>query len=250
MITPHLTEEEYSATLEACAGDLLWQAEIEQPPVDAFLVASRLKLLVSEDPTLEARACYSRIGGARPSDAYTGLILLSNEARPERRQWAVAHEIGESAAYRVFNRLGVNPTDAAPGARETVANGLAGRLLLPRDWFLEDARTCDWDLIELKRCYRTASHELIARRVLELSPSPAIVTVIDQGATTWRRANFRAVDRGLSPSEKPPWQKCHADAVATESTRVDYPLTRVRCWPVHEPGWQREILLTELDETA
>ena len=40
----------------------------------------------------------------------------------------MAHEIGETCACQVFDRLSVDPREAPPGARETVANQLAGRL--------------------------------------------------------------------------------------------------------------------------
>ena len=48
-----------------------------------------------------------------------------------------------------------------------MANNLAGRLLLPTAWFVADAAAENWDLIALKHRYATASHELIARRMLE-----------------------------------------------------------------------------------
>ena len=76
------------------------------------------------------------------------------EPRLERQQWAVAHEIGEHVAYHVFAHWGVDPREAAPNARETVANNLAGRLLLPTAWFAADAAACGWDLMALKARYR------------------------------------------------------------------------------------------------
>ncbi|MEA1952135.1 MAG: ImmA/IrrE family metallo-endopeptidase, partial [Planctomycetota bacterium] len=72
-------------------------------------------------------------------------ILLRPDPRAERRQWAVAHEIGEHVAWRVFGRLGVDPREAGPDSRESVANQLAGRLLLPGEWFEADAVACGWD---------------------------------------------------------------------------------------------------------
>ena len=110
--------------------------------------------------------------GSGPSRA---TILLRPEPRFERRQWAVAHEIGEHVACRVFALWGVDPRETQANAREHVANNLAGRLLLPTAWFAADAVACGWDLLGLKARYRTASHELIARRMLECRPP-----VIDQ----------------------------------------------------------------------
>ncbi len=83
-------------------------------------------------------------------------------------QWAIAHELGECERHRVFEFLQVDPREAPPAAREAVANHLASRILLPREAFSADATACGWDLPELKSRYTTASHELIARRMLDL----------------------------------------------------------------------------------
>ena len=94
----------------------------------------------------------------------------------------------------MFRSLSVDPREAPPAARETVANQLAARILLPRGEFGCDARACDWNLLELKQRYVTASHELIARRMLDFTPA-VIITIFDQGRRTFRRGNlpFRAL---------------------------------------------------------
>ena len=83
-----------------------------------------------------------------------GTIVVGPAERPERLQWAVAHEIGESVAHRVFSALGVDPQAAPENAREQVANHLASCLLLPRDWFAADGSELDWDLFALKQTLR------------------------------------------------------------------------------------------------
>ena len=116
---PELTREELAAGLDCVAAEILAEAGVAGPPVDAL---------------------------------------------------AVAHEIGEHIAYRVFARWGADPVETAANAREQVANWLAGRLLLPTAWFAADGTACGWDLLALKARYNTASHELIARRMLECRP--------------------------------------------------------------------------------
>ena len=150
-----LEREEVSAALDAVAMTLLDAAGIGRPPVDAFRLARALGITIAEDDRQQGRARYVRLGGRR---ATRPTILLRREPRRERRQWAVAHEIGEHVAHRVFSLLGVEPCETTPAARETVANHLAGRLLLPVDWFALDAPGCRWDLLELKSRYATASH--------------------------------------------------------------------------------------------
>lgn len=239
--------EEITSAVEGAASELLWEIGIDRPPVDAFEVAYRLGLTIAEDRALASRARYVRLGHDSCSTD-NGTILLASELRPERRQWSVAHEVGEFACQRVFDRLGVIPMDAPLGSREGVANRMAGTLLLPRRWFVPDAQNVDWDLHALKRLYPTASHELIGRRTLELFRGPAVVTIFDQGDIAWRRSNCQPTSAHLSEPEHLVWSHSHRQAANTEEFPLMPGIARVRCWPIHEPGWRREILLTELDE--
>ena len=143
-----------------------------------------------------------RSGRQRPA------ILLRSEPRHERRQWAVAHEIGEHVAYRVFLRVGRRSARGAAQAREAVANNMAGRLLLPTAWFAVDGAACDWDLLILKARYRTASHELIARRMLECRP-PVIISIFDHRRMSLRRSNLPGRVPPPSPAEINCWRDVH-----------------------------------------
>ncbi len=180
--------QQYAAALDACAEEVLAEARLDGPPVDALALAARMGMVTVVDQQMPGRARFVRLAQAGGQ----GTILIGPEPRRERRHWAVAHEIGETVAHRVFSALGVSPSDAAPATREAVANALAGRLLLPEAWFAADARDCDYDLTALKARYSTASHELVARRMLELS-APAIMTVFDHGriCRAGRRASHR-----------------------------------------------------------
>ena len=184
---PEYTREELAAGLDRTTEQILEKAGVRTPPVDAFLLARALDIAVALDDRQEGRARYVRLHGRRCVSG-RATILLRPEPRLERQQWAVAHEIGEHVACHVFAQWGVDPRVVEPNARETVANNLAGRLLLPTAWFAADAAACDWDLMTLKTCYRTASHELIARRMLECSP-PVIISIFDH-----RQISFRQLD--------------------------------------------------------
>ena len=235
--------EQYAAALDTCAEEVLQEAQIEEPPVDAIRVAHRLRLQVASDTAMDVRARFVRLGGVGE-----GTILLGDDPRPERRQWAVAHEIGEFVAHRVVELLRVDLADLPPSGREAIANRLASCLLLPRAWFADDGQAAEWDLPTLKEIYRTASHELIARRMLEMS-SPVIVTLFDLGRPQWRRSNVLRRPPRLTPAEEKTWQTTFKDARATTHDGGDLPegIDSVRCWPVHEPGWRREILRTGLE---
>ncbi|NOZ40883.1 MAG: ImmA/IrrE family metallo-endopeptidase [Planctomycetes bacterium] len=253
--------EQYSATVETVAREVLAEVEWYRPPVDALAIAERLGLVVARDSAMDVRARFVRLSamGKGPMSKGAvgrtgrGTILLADDSRPERRQWAVAHEVSESIAQRVFVRMGVSLVDIPLAGRERVANHLASCLLLPREWLASDGEAVGWDLPELKQKYSTASHELIARRMLEMAP-PVIVTLFDQGALQWRRCNVEGNAGGrppsLTPAETSVWRAAFESGQATayEESKLPEGISQIRCWPVHEPGWRREILRTEWTE--
>lgn len=229
---------------DRAARDVLRKAGVGGPPVDAVTVARAVGLTVTADDRQSGRARLVRLKGRGPADG--GSILVRREPRLERMQWAVAHEIGESLAGEVFDRIGWLPGEWGDAAREQVANLLASRLLLPTEWLRDDAQRASWDLWELKHRYSTASHELIARRMLDFE-TPAIVTVFDQGRITWRRSNLP----GRMPALSQPERQClECAAKSGMLTRIASDEAIIRAWPVHEPDWRREIMLTELKEAV
>ena len=253
--------EQFGATVEQVAADVLDEADCRCPPVDALRLAKQLRLCVARDSKMNQRARFVRLqssawsasrGGRQVASGQDrvgrGTILLADEPRAERRQWAIAHEIGESVAHRVFAALEVPLVDIPPAGRERVANQLASCLLLPRDWFAADGSVAGWDLFELKRVYRTASHELIARRMLEMNPA-VIITLVDQGAVQWRRSNSLPRPLPLTPTENRVWRTVFESGRPAECEGYALPegSRGIQCWPVHEPGWRREIIRTELE---
>lgn len=235
-MVPEIEARELSAALDRVAGEILERAGISGPPVNAFAVARGLGAVVVLDDRLQGRARLLRLSAGRDA------IVLRSEPRMERRQWAIAHEIGEMFAYRVFGELSLYPGEAPGAAREEVANALAGRLLLPGRWFEREARECDWDLARLKGRFATASHELVARRMLDFE-EPVIVTVFDNGGITLRASNVPGRVPGLRPAEEAARRRAHESGEAREEAEA---ALRVQAWPVHEPRWKREILRTEV----
>jgi Zn-dependent peptidase ImmA (M78 family) len=242
--------EEFALALDECADGLLWEAGVSGPPVDAFHLAGQLGMLVARDNHMPQRAHFVRLDDVAHRTAGQDTIVLGPEPRSERRHWAVAHEIGESAAHRVFAALGVPADTAPPRAREVVANHLASALLLPRHWFAADGRRFEWDLLKLKTRYATASHELIARRMLEITP-PVVITLCDQGRITWRRSNLPGRPPTITGIERQVWLAAHDSGIASHKklNPETYGLEEVHAWPIHEPGWRREILRSEIAMT-
>lgn len=242
---PEIAPEQYAKTLDGVADELLRDAGLDRAPIDALRLAAAMDIVVAVDARQAGRARFVRLRGqarARTRDS----ILIRPEPRPERRQWAVAHEIGERVAARVFDRLGIEALDAPPAARESVANELAGRLLLPSTLLRREAAACDWDLVELKRVFATASHELIARRMLDFA-TPVVVTVIDQERTSWRRSNVPGRVPSRTDRENAVWNEARLRGLPTEHA---HGLQRWRCWPMHEDDWRREILRWDLPMTS
>lgn len=224
---------------EVCLG-VIRTAGIVRPPINALTVAESLGLVVAWDERQRGRA---RLVGSNSVGRWRGTILLRPDPRQERRQWAVAHEIGEHLAGQVFERLGTPPDEVRPAERESVANLLSARLLIPTRWFAKDAARCSWDLATLKQRYDTASHELIARRMLDFA-EPILITVFDQGQVTFRRGNTLRKSPPLCADEISAQQQAHeAGTPVVQQGKV-----AVHAWPVHEEQWKREILRTVLPE--
>jgi hypothetical protein len=244
-----IADDEFAAALDACAAEVLWEVGLTEPPVDALAVADGLGLVVARDDGMACRGRYVRL--AQQNDdagGALGTIVVAAAERPEREQWAVAHEIGESIAYRVFERLGVVCDETSPRTREIVANRFAGALLLPRRWFALDGPEFGWDLFALKERYDTASHELIARRMLEMRP-PIVITICDLGRVHWRRSNVSTRPPAMLPEETAVWRDAHHTGLAAwESLDAESGLASVQCWPIHQPDWKREILRSEVAE--
>jgi Zn-dependent peptidase ImmA (M78 family) len=243
-----IPEVEMVAALDACAAEVLWEAGIAEPPVDAIDVADGLGLVVARDDAMPYRGRFVRLAERNIEGGGVGTIVVGAAERPEREQWAVAHEIGESVVYRVFERLGVSFDEALPVARERVANRFASSLLLPRRWFAADGCEFGWDVLALKDRYCTASHEQIARRMLEMRP-PVVITLCDHGRVRWRRSNVGSRPPGLLAEERSVWRSAHVTGLpASAALDAETGLEQVDCWAIHEPEWKREILRSAVVE--
>jgi hypothetical protein len=165
-------------------------------------------------------------------------IFLRPEPTEERHQWTVAHEIGEHLKPDLLRRLGIPPEQTRAMTGESLANLFANHLLVPALWFGDDARACGHDLLGLKKRYATASHEVLAWRLLDL-PDPCIITVVDNDHVHRRRSNAWPVRRELAAAER----QCQQYVNHYSRPRVvrEGGWT-VQGWPVHRPDWKREVL--------
>jgi Zn-dependent peptidase ImmA (M78 family) len=230
--------EEVLAVVDRLVQELLAAAGVTAPPLDAIKLAqSHLGMVVCLDNRQQQRGRAQRAAGQKQ-------IYLRPEPTEERHQWTVAHEIGEHLRTKLLEDLGIEPVQMRSMAGESLANLFAHRLLVPTVWYAADAPACEYDLLALKKRYSTASHEVLALRMLDL-PDPCIVTIIDNDHIHKRRSNAHRVRKELDPAE----EKCRIYVNRHGRPHV----VRaggwtVHGWPVHQADWKREVLRSEVDE--
>jgi Zn-dependent peptidase ImmA (M78 family) len=235
-----IPREEVVAALDRMVEELLDRAGLEGPPVDAIALAQKhLHMVVCLDQRQQQRGRAQR-AGRRPQ------IYLRPEPTEERHQWSVAREIGEHLRPDLLRRLELESEQAQALTGESLLNLFSSHLLVPTRWFTKDAPACGHDVLALKQRYRTASHEVIALRFLDL-PEPCIVTIIDNDHVHRRRSNGPRVHKELTPVEL----KCQRYVNKYSRPRVvQEEGWTVQGWPVHQSDWKREILRSMVDEDA
>jgi Zn-dependent peptidase ImmA (M78 family) len=227
-----LSREEVNEVLDRAVIELLEAAGVQAPPVDAIQLAQRhLGMTVCLDRTQQQRGRAHRVDGRKQ-------IFLREEPTEERQQWTVAHEIGEIFKADLLRRLGVPPDETRPMSGESLANLFASHLLVPTFWLRSDAPAMGFDLLELKKRYATASHEVIAWRLIDL-PSPCIVTIVDNNHVQRRRSNALRVRKELHPVELACQRYVHSHGEPHVLSKDGW---TVQGWPVHRSSWEREIL--------
>jgi hypothetical protein len=227
-----LSREDVTRIVDRMVSEMLDAARVREPPVDAIALAQRhLNMQVCLDRGQPQRGRAQRAGGRKQ-------IFLRPEPSEERHQWTVAHEIGEHQKAELLRWLEIDPPQTRAMAGESLANLFAYRLLVPTSWFAADAPALDYDVPALKVRYRTASHEVVAWRLLDL-PQPCVVTILDNGRVSRRRSNAWPVRRKLEMPELK-CQKYVHDHGRPWIVRADG--WTVQGWPVHQAEWKREVL--------
>lgn len=225
--------EQWDAAIDDVVSEIFRTLAIEQPPVDALFIVRAVGCELAFDAGQWGRARQKKIDGQTA-------VFLKPDDRPERLQWAAAHELGEIFAWQICQKVDASLNELPNGFREQLAHRFASRLLLPTQWFSNDLRASGPDLYALKAQYRTASHELIARRLLDDFPH-RILTIVDQGRVVHRQNGCQLRPGPLSSMERQLVAESHESGRMLSRNVGD-----ICCesWPVHEPEWKREILFT------
>jgi Zn-dependent peptidase ImmA (M78 family) len=228
-----MSREDVVAFLDKLVEELLGEAGLVEPPVDAIALAQKhLGMTVVLDSRQHERGRVQR-AGRKPQ------IFLRPEPTEERHQWSVAHEIGKHLKDDIQAQLHLEPEQAKALTGESLNTLFSSRLLVPSIWFAGDAKDFSYNLLDLKQRYRTASHEVIALRFLDL-PAPCVITVIDNDKIHRRKSNGPKIKTGeMEPAEA----RCQSTVHRTgEPCEVSEGKWTVQGWPVHQSDWKREIL--------
>jgi len=220
--------EEIAELLDRIVKDLLIACQIDKPPVHPERMANKLGLVFNEAELKGRRGQSFRQGGRQH-------VEIHRRDRPERKSFALAHEIMELELKKVLE----DPTQC-----HRRANLGASFLLMPTEWFRDECLSTRFDIAELKKVFSTASWEAVALRTLNFSE--AVITILDDGRLTRRKSSYPFyVPRKLSEEE---------NEVAQEILRTGKPQTQhfpaceVGGYPVFEEEHKRVILRTTFDE--
>jgi hypothetical protein len=230
-VSEDLSREEVAQRVDRAVAQLLAEAGVAKPPVDAVALG-RDHLGLNLD---EAR---------RPRGRKSG--LPRPEPTEERWQWEAAAAIGQHLKPALLRALGIDPDERRPMMGVSLANLFAERLLAPTRWFAADAAACGYDLAELQQRYRTAGCELLAWRLLDLA-EPCIITVLDNDSISRRRSNAWRVKKELAPAEKQCQRYVSEHARPHEIRAGGW---TVQGWPVYCVSGKRQILRSVVDEDA
>lgn len=220
--------------IEQVVADLLAELPRSETPLSATQLCQCLGIDVMKDRSQPTRGSTKKIEG-RP------VIFLKPDDRPERVQWALAHELGELLSVEVYERLDNSDWGEGNAVREQVANLMATELLLPTGQFRLELQACNADLHELKTVFPSASYELIASRIPQFL-AVYRVAVFDQGKVTRQYSSQQTTHRTLFKAEQLCWEQTHHSG---EFQEAESEQLKHRCWAIHEPDWKREILISE-----
>ncbi len=236
------SQDDLFDAIDRVVRTLLANEQIMEPPVDAIsLVQDAFGLtVVEEEPDDDPET--GRFG-PRPPRRRSREVTLRPDQSPEAQQAVCARACARVLIPGVLTRLGVTPGTENRSAINQLVGLIAPRLLLPTPWFERDARRAGFDLIELKKKYRTVGYELILMRTLDID-EPAVVAVVDDGTASSRRSNRQPVGRALLPAEMLCIERVRAER---EPQRVRRDGWTTQGWPTGGP-FDRIILRSVPDD--
>jgi hypothetical protein len=220
--------------LDNLIQEFMARASLHQPPVDA-------------DALLNGKA-WQLLGLAAPLHHAKKTAQVfdpkESESSEVKKQWLAAQTLASSLQKEAKVRWEkANDSQASQGI--SFINLIAQRILVPTHWLKSIVLSVDYDLIELKRIFKTPAYEIIALRMLDLE-NPCIITIVDNGHVFKRKSNCCNPPKILSPTETMVLNYVHENS---RPKKVNDQGWQVSGWPVHQLDWRREILRSIPPET-
>lgn len=219
---------------------LLEEVEIDRPPIKPKEIAKKLSITLHGKKEMERRGAYVRKGEAE-------FIFFRHDERKEREHFAIAREIIERYFMAKSQLLSHTPYQNLLSAQGAIM------LLLPRIFFEPHAHQLNWNLFELKKIYRTASFEVIARRMIHFKP--CLIHIYDNGKPTVATTiDGLRLDRTFKEAERSLFTSIMASgSYESIETQMDHSTQRINAkiegWPIFEPDketgklWKRIIMI-------
>ncbi|NBR05305.1 MAG: hypothetical protein EBT92_05995 [Planctomycetes bacterium] len=203
------------------------KASLHQPPIDAEALskAKAWQLLDLDAPSIHSKKSVQVFD---PKEA---------EGSDVKKQWLAAQTLASSLQKEAkvrWEKLNGNQ----PAFGISFINLIAQRILVPTHWLKSLVLKLDYDLLELKRIFKTSAYEVIALRLLDLE-NPCIITIVDNGHIFKRKSNCCNPPKILSPTEAMVLDYVHENS---RTKRINDQGWQVTGWPVHQLDWRREIL--------
>lgn len=175
-------------------------------------------------------------------------IFYNEKERLERQHYSIAHELLE----RHLINENLNQLKLGKITKEElhkIANDYTRYILLPENSFEKNAMKLNYNLFSLKETFITASHELIARRLLDIGNF--IITIIDNNNIYLRKSATISIPQNLTALEK----KAYELALTTNQYYYieDYlddtkqTFLKTHSYPIIEKEFKRVILIGEIE---
>ena len=209
----YLTQEDVFHAVDQVVEELLEKRSMHTPPIDALTLAEKHFRATIRDP----------------------------DRSELELQWESAQLIGKELKPRIYQRLGIDPTQRIRGP--SIPNIFAKHLLLPTTWLRRDSAELNYDLLALQELYSSVSHEMLAFRWLDF-PDPCIVTIIDNEEVYRRKSNGSSIKKELSVVEAECLQIILEGDEPADARRAGW---TVQGWPIPHEVWDRIILRSTVD---
>lgn len=166
------------------------------------------------------------------------VIHVDQSQRPERQRRHVGHEL----AHALLEDAGLDPED------ERAADYLAAAMALPWSEFRRDVRLVGRNPWLLKERHPLASHEAIARRIIEVC-DPGVLWVWDLGPGPRDENLYKIISPGWRwPLRDPtPIERSAMQGALDAGGKPSEPIGGILAWAVVEPPRRRVLCLSDGD---